>query len=382
MKYRKFGKLDFEVSLLGFGAMRMPVINNEQGNLDEAESIRMIRHAIDQGVNYLDTAYPYHMGASEPLVGRALRDGYRDKVKLATKLPSWLVEKADDFDKYLNEQLERLQTGHIDFYLLHGMNKDRWPKMKSLGIMERAEAAIADGRIRHIGFSFHDDLEAFKTVVDGYDKWDFCQIQYNYMDIEFQAGTEGLKYAADKGLAVVVMEPLRGGSLTKQPPDEVADIWSRASTKRTPADWALQWCWDQPEVATILSGMSTFEQLEKNLASADAFEEGKFSAADSDLVAKVREAYQRLSPVPCTDCKYCMPCPNGVNIPRCFALYNDSFMYDDTRVARFFYQEQTPAEARADRCAECHECEPLCPQSIEIAEWLKKVHDWLGPKVG
>ena len=267
MQYRPFGKLDWKVSALGFGAMRLPILENDSSKIDEAEAIRMIRYAIDEGVNYIDTAYPYHGGASEPLVGRALQDGYRERVRLATKLPIWLVESPADFDKFLNEQLTRLQTDHIDFYLLHGLNKTNWPKMQSLNVINWLEQARASGRIRHIGFSFHDSVDVFKQIVDGYDHWDFCQIQYNYMDIERQAGTEGLKYAAARGLGVIVMEPLLGGRLV-EPPEVVQEIWDSAPVKRTPANWALQWVWDQPEVPLILSGMSTMQQVEQNVASA------------------------------------------------------------------------------------------------------------------
>lgn len=218
MQYRQFGPVDWKVSALGFGAMRLPVIDNTPNKIDEPEAIRMIRHAIDEGVNYVDTAYPYHGGMSEPLVSRALADGYREKVKLATKSPVWLIHTPDDFHRLLDEQLERLKTDHIDFYLLHALNKLRWPQLRALGIIGEAEKGISDGRIGHLGFSFHDDLETFKGIVDDYDNWTFCQIQYNYMDTDYQAGTEGLKYAADKGMAVVIMEPVRGGQLAGKPP--------------------------------------------------------------------------------------------------------------------------------------------------------------------
>jgi predicted aldo/keto reductase-like oxidoreductase len=244
MQVRTFGKLDWKPSALGFGAMRLPTIDGDPAKIDEAEATRMVRHAIDHGVNYVDTAYPYHREESERFVGRALQDGYRERVKLATKLPSWLVKEPGDFDRYLNEQLEKLQTRHIDFYLLHSMNERSWPQLRDLDVFRWAEGALADGRIRHLGFSFHDKLEVFQEVVDGYDHWDFCQIQYNYMDTDYQAGTQGLKYAADKGLAVVVMEPIRGGRLANNIPPAVQEIWDSAPVQRTPAEWALQWAWN------------------------------------------------------------------------------------------------------------------------------------------
>jgi predicted aldo/keto reductase-like oxidoreductase len=379
MKYRPFGKLDWEVSALGFGAMRLPVIDNDQAKIDEPEALKMIRHSIDHGVNYVDTAYPYHGGNSELVVGRALLGGYREKVKLATKMPAWAVETTADFDKILNEQLSKLQTDHIDFYLLHGMSKTSWPKLQDLDVLNWAEGAIGDGRIGYLGFSFHDSLEVFKEIVDAYDKWTFCQIQYNLMDIEHQAGTEGLKYAAEKGLAVVIMEPLRGGSLTKEPSEAVAKLWAGSSQQRSQADWALQWIWNQPEVSVALSGMTEMQHVVENLVSADHSGVGILSDDELSLIDRVREEYINASPIPCTDCQYCMPCPNGVNIPRSLSLYNEGHMYGDHRRARFFYR-QLPPDQQADKCEACHECEELCPQDLPISEWLEKVHGWLGPK--
>jgi predicted aldo/keto reductase-like oxidoreductase len=248
MQYRKFGKLKWQSSALGFGCMRLPIIGGKSENIDEPEAIRMIRFAIDQGVNYVDTAYGYHGKMSEIVVGKALQDGYRQKVHLATKLPVWLVEKTEDYDRLLNEQLEKLRTETVDMYLFHSLNHNSWQKVVELGLLERALAARADGRIRYIGFSFHDDLNTFKQIIDGFAEWDFCQIQYNYMDIENQAGTEGLRYAAARGLGVVVMEPLLGGKLARNVP-AVDKIWQMAEVKRKPADWALQWLWSQPEVS-------------------------------------------------------------------------------------------------------------------------------------
>ncbi len=379
MRYRKFGKLDWEVSALGFGAMRLPVLDNNPAHIDEPEAVRMIRHSIDNGVNYVDTAYPYHGGQSEPLVAQALEDGYRDKVKLATKLPSWLVQTADDFDQYLGEQLERLKTDQIDFYLLHGMNKTRWPQLRDLDIVGKAEKAIEDGRIKHLGFSFHDDLEVFKEVIDGCDKWTFCQIQYNYMDTDYQAGTEGLKYASAKGLAVVVMEPIRGGQLAKEPPEPVAEIWAEARINRTPVEWALQWVWNQPEVSVVLSGMTTMRHVEENLESAGRSGIGRLTADEVSLLDKVTEAYRDLSPIPCTNCMYCMPCPNEVNIPGVFGIYNDATMYGDPRRSKALYLMRLTEEERADKCEDCEECIELCPQAIDIPDWMEKAHELLAP---
>ena len=376
MKYRAFGRLDWQPSALGFGAMRLPTIGGDPGKIDEPEATRMIRYAIDHGVNYVDTAYTYHEGTSEPFVGRVLQDGYRERVKLATKLPCWLVKGPEDFDRYLNEQLERLQTNHIDFYLLHGLNATSWPKMRDLGVIRWAEKTIAGGRIRHLGFSFHDNYEAFQQIVDDSGLWLFCQIQYNLMDIEHQAGTKGLEYAASKGLAVVVMEPIRGGLLAQNLPPGVQDMWDTAPKKRTPADWALQWVWNHPEVSVVLSGMSTMEQVEQNITSAGESGPGTLAEEELSLIARVREAYQELSRIPCTDCRYCLPCPNGVSIPSIFECYNDVMMYGDLKRAKLNYG-WLPKEERADQCVECEECLEKCPQQIEIPRWLAKADELL-----
>ena len=326
MQYRKFGKLDWKPSALGFGAMRLPIIDDDRTQIDEPEATKMIRYAIDHGVNYVDTAYNYHRGNSELFLGHALQGGYREKIRLATKQLPLEIETADDFDRLLDEQLERLQTDHVDFYLLHGMNAMWWPRMRDLGVLDWAEGAIADGRIGHLGFSFHDEFPVFQEIVDVYD-WTFCQIQHNYIDIEHQAGTEGLKYAASRGLAVVVMEPLLGGWLARAP-QSVQELWDTAPTPRTPAAWGLQWLWNQPEVSVVLSGMSTMQQVEENVASASASEVGILTTEELALVDRVREAYRELRPIPCTECGYCMPCPNGVDIPYNFMLFNDGAMHE------------------------------------------------------
>ncbi|MBW2467830.1 MAG: aldo/keto reductase [Deltaproteobacteria bacterium] len=376
MKYRKFGNLDWAVSVLGFGAMRLPVIGNDPAHIDEPKAIEMIRYAIDQGVNYLDTAYTYHDKQSEIVVGKALLNGYREKVKLATKLPSWLVESRDDFDGFLNEQLKKLQTDHIDFYLLHALNTAYWTKLGDWQVLRWAEDAIADGRIQHLGFSFHDEFEVFKDIVDAYDKWTFCQIQYNFMDIEYQAGTKGLQYAAQKGLAVVIMEPLRGGQLTAKIPNSVTELWESAVTPRSPADWALQWVWNHAEVSVLLSGMSTIEQVIENLAGAERSGAGTLSKQELILIDKVREEYRRIAPIACTNCKYCMPCPNGVEIASILEYYNDAIIYDNPGASRFLYRNLSE-DNRADQCVECFECEEKCPQGLPISEHLKEAHAWL-----
>jgi predicted aldo/keto reductase-like oxidoreductase len=374
MQYRRFGKLDWEVSALGFGCMRLPTENGNE-DIDEAEATKMLRYAIDHGVNYLDTAYPYHGGNSEPFVGSVLQDGYREKVRLATKMPSWKIEEREDFNRYLNEQLERLQTEHIDFYLLHALGEESWHKLRDLDVTDWAEGAIEDGRIGHLGFSFHDDYEVFEEIIDAYD-WTFCQIQYNYMDVDNQAGTKGLRYAASQGMAVVVMEPLLGGKLV-DPPESVQEIWDQAPTTRSPVDWALQWLWHQPEVSVVLSGMSAMDHVKENVACAERSKTGILTEEELALIDRVREKYEGLCPIPCTECGYCMPCPNGVDIPRNFKIYNQGAMYEDEGWARWAYDE-IPEEKRASACIACLECEDQCPQSIPISNWMVHVHEVLG----
>jgi len=380
MQYRRFGQLDWDVSALGFGAMRLPVIDNTPNRIDEPEAVRMIRHAIDEGVNYVDTAYPYHGGMSEPLVGLALADGYREKVKLATKSPVWLIQEPDDFHRLLDEQLDRLGTDHIDFYLLHALNGRRWPQLREMKITEEAEKAVTDGRIGYLGFSFHDDLPTFKGILDDYDGWAFCQIQYNFMDTDYQAGTEGLKCAADKGLALVIMEPVRGGQLARKPPESVAKLWDAASSNRSPVEWALQWIWNQAEVSVVLSGMTTMDQVVENLASADRSGVGSLGEDELSVINSVAEAYREVSPIPCTNCKYCVPCPNGVDIPGVFRIHNDVTLYGDKDRPRMLYRIRLTEEERADKCIACGECLEKCPQEIEIPEWMVKADELLAPK--
>jgi uncharacterized protein len=373
MKYRQFGQLDWKVSALGFGCMRFPTVD---GAIDEAEAIRMVRYAIDNGVTYFDTAEPYHGGNSEVVLGKALLDGYRDEVVLATKIPSWKVETAEDFDRFLDSQSAKLQTDYFDLYLLHSLDKKSWANMRDLGFLDWAEKRMAEGRFKRLAFSFHDDLETFKTIVDGYDNWAMAQIQYNYMNTEHQAGTEGLRYAHGKGLAVVVMEPLLGGRLAN-PPEPVQAAWDTAETKREGVDWALQWLWNQPEVSVALSGMSTMEQVEQNIASAEASAIDSLNADELALVERVREVYEKLSPIPCTSCKYCMPCPNEVNIPGVFGMYNTAVMYNQGEGQRGRYARMDEAN-RASSCIQCRLCEDLCPQHIPISEWMPEVDAALG----
>jgi len=380
MQYREFGKRGAKVSALGFGMMRLPTLDHKamSKQIDIDKTTRMVRHAIDEGVNYIDTAYPYHRGRSESVLGKILKDGYREQIMLATKSPVWLIKKSKDFDTYLDQQLRRLKTDHIDFYLFHGLNGNSWKKkILKHGLLKRAIAAQKAGKIANIGFSFHDDLKAFKKIVDGFDGWSFCQIQYNYMDTDNQAGTEGLRYAASKGLGVVIMEPLLGGRLS-EPPRQIREILRAKGARISPSDLALQWIWNQPEVSVVLSGMSTMAQVKANLRSADRSGVGTFGSDRLELVRRVKKRYAEMRPIPCTKCGYCMPCPNGVDIPKNFEEYVDAFIHQDPELGRATYNRFFTPKMRASSCKQCRKCEEKCPQKIRISEWMPEVHQVLG----
>ncbi len=383
MLYRKMPKNGDDLSILGFGCMRLAT--NANGSIDEARATRQLRDAIDHGVNYVDTAWPYHGGESEPVVGRALADGYRERVHLATKLPSWLIDSREDMDTYLNAQLERLRTDRIDYYLVHALVGDLWDTLEGLGVTEFLDAAKADGRIRNAGFSFHGAGQDFGRIVDAYD-WDFCQIQYNLLDEQNQAGTAGLEYAAARGLGVIVMEPLRGGNLTKTVPSAVQEIWDEAPTKRTPAEWALRWVWNRPEVTVVLSGMGEEAHVRENLRIADDGYPNSLTGAELALVRRVERTYRDLMRVGCTGCRYCMPCPVGVNIPLCFEEYNNLYLADDPDSERFMYAARLGGAVAlgkpeyASLCVQCGQCAERCPQQIDIPAVLETVVDELeGP---
>jgi uncharacterized protein len=378
MQYRPLGKLNWQPSALGFGCMRLPLVAGTTGHrdIDSHEAIRILRHAVDQGVNYIDTAYGYHGGQSEVIVGQALLDGYRQKTRVATKLPIWYVQSAADFDRLLDEQLARLQIDHVDFYLFHALNGDNWRNVVlKHDLLEKMENARKAGKIGHIGFSFHGEYDEFKEIIDGF-AWEFCQIQYNYMDVANQAGKQGLQYAAARGVGVVVMEPLLGGRLAN-PPENVANVFSAAKPERSPVGWALQWLWNQPEVSLVLSGMSTMEQVQENLVLASQSGAGRFSESELSLIDRARAEFQGRKVIPCTGCGYCKPCPSGVDIPRNFEMYNNGIIYDRIRDARYAYAHYIAAEERASQCVQCHTCEEKCPQRIIISEWMPKVDEEL-----
>jgi len=376
MLYRTMPKTGDKLSILGFGCMRLPMAD---GAIDDARAIAQVRSAIDRGVNYIDTAWPYHGGESEPFVGRALRDGYRDRVRLATKLPSWMIKTRADMDRYLNAQLTRLETGRIDYYLVHSLDGELWDKLMALGILEFLDTAKQDGRIVNAGFSFHGLATDFTRIVDAY-PWVFCQIQYNYLDQSFQAGTAGLKYAASKGLGVVIMEPLRGGLLARPtPPPSVAAIWDQASPRRSPVEWALRWVWNHPEVTVVLSGMNEEAHVAQNLAMAEKAHAGSLGDGELALVDRAARTYHELMQVGCTGCGYCMPCPAGVDIPKSFSFFNSMYLSGEREAMRMFYLLSVDGglihekSGLASECVKCGQCLEKCPQQIQIPDMLERV---------
>jgi predicted aldo/keto reductase-like oxidoreductase len=370
-------KLGIELSALGLGVMRLPLLDDDPGNVNEEESIRLIRYAIDNGINYIDTAYNYHKGKSETIIGQALKDGYRDKVKITTKMPVWLTNTYEDFEKYLNIQLERLNVEYIDFYLFHNLNKKYWGKLSNINVLGFLDKALEDGRIKHIGFSFHDEVNLFKEIIDAYD-WDFCQIQYNYMDENYQAGTEGLKYAASKDIPVIVMEPLQGGKLAKEPPKDIKNLWNKSEVQRTPAEWGLRWVLNHSEVALVLSGMSTIDQLAENITTAETALPESLTEAEIALIGEVEQKYRSKIAINCTGCGYCLPCPSKVLIPYNIGLYNDFFMYETTEASIKMYERLEIAKEAASGCTGCGNCEAACPQGLPIIDCMKKVNQVLG----
>lgn len=372
MIYRKFIKGDILISQLGFGAMRFPTIESEE-DIDIKKSYEMLDYAIENGVNYIDTAYPYHGGMSEIFLGDYFeKRGVREKIYLATKMPVWKIEKYEDFDFYFNVQLNRLKTNYIDFYLLHSLWKNSWEKVKNLGVLDWLIKKKKEGKIRFFGFSFHDEFEVFKDIIDYYD-WDFCQIQLNYMDINYQAGEKGLSYAYCKGIQVIIMEPNKGGKLAS-PPTSVLKVFESYKIKRTPVEWALSFLLNKKEILTVLSGMSSMDQVKENILIASKYNTNSLSEEDLKVIIKARNEWFNLKTIDCTKCKYCLPCPYGVNIPENFEIYNNLIMYGDIKEA-FWEYEYLKEEERASNCRECGECEEKCPQNLPIRELLREIRD-------
>jgi uncharacterized protein len=370
MQFRTMQKTGLKISTLGFGCMRLPILDSEkQINIPLAK--KMLRYAIDQGVNYVDTAWGYHGGTSELFLKEALADGYRQKVYLADKMPVWECKTTADFERLINIQLDKCGTDHFDFYLLHALNKSRWDSVHGLGVLKFLDDMKARGKIKFAGFSYHDGPEPFNGIVDAY-PWDFVQIQLNYMDTGSQQGIAGYHYLTKKNIPVMIMEPLKGGKICN-PPASVAELFNQHPSKRTAAEWALRWAADLPNALVILSGMSTMEQTIENVAKIDAMPSGIMTKEDQAFIAKLVTAFNSIKNIGCTDCKYCMPCPHGVNIPRNFFLYNEVHRFNALERIKVEYNRFFPESEQAHNCKECGECEPKCPQQLKIIDLLKDV---------
>ncbi|MBE5802432.1 MAG: aldo/keto reductase [Clostridiales bacterium] len=373
MQYVPFGKLGFDVSRLGMGCMRLPTMQQDGKTvIDREAAISLIRRGIDRGVNYVDTAYGYHDGESEIVVGQALKDGYREKVRLTSKLPVWLVKEAKDMNRLLDEQLKKLDVPYLDFYILHAMNKDRMEQMRALHYQDFLKEALADGRIRHTGFSFHDDKEAFLDILHDYDNWGLAQIQFNYLDDDKQATEDGLIAAGKAGVPIVIMEPLRGGALAN-PPQDVQQLMDSCEVKRSAVEWAFSYIADYAEVATILSGMSSQEQLDENLAVFDRLTVGSLTDADKAFIKELKKTYLARMPIGCTGCRYCVPCPNDVHIPNIFHAYNENTMLGQEWKYSWNYKNMVGDGHDASKCVGCGACEGACPQSLPIIDLLAKI---------
>jgi predicted aldo/keto reductase-like oxidoreductase len=393
MKYRKFGRLGWEASVLGMGVMRLPgttrgeagttpgdpgAAAGDPGAIDRTESIRLLRHGIDQGINYLDLGFPWDMDCHEPVLGvvrEALAGGYREKVKLALTVPALLLSSPGDFDRHLDRQLEWLGFDSVDLGFLGRLTRDNWPALKTNGILDSLEKAQEDGRIGHAGFSFHDHYQILKSIVQAYDRWATCSVQYSFMDVDHDPGRSGISYAADSGLAVVVTEPFKEGRLTKQPPEEVLRIWEESGKRRSAAEWALRFVWNHPGVSVAVADMSSLEQLTENLRVAEEAEAGSLSVAEEVTISKVRDAYRKRRPVPCPSCRPCMPCPMGIDVPRFFEAYNDAVMYDDVELARVICSRERiyPGD-----CTECGLCESRCAKRLSMVALIAEGREFLG----
>lgn len=375
MQYRMMPKSQDRISALGFGCMRFPTL--QDGSIDEDAAMQLLTHARDNGVNYFDTAWPYHGGESEPLVGKFVSASDRDSLLLATKLPCWLVKSRKDMDEYLDNQLVRLNTDHIDYYLLHALNKRSWDEMRKLGVLEFLEQAKRDGRIRYAGFSFHDRYPIFKKISLSWE-WDFCQIMLNYLDTHYQAGINGYRLAVERGMGVISMEPLRGGKLVSPIPTEVTAIWARSQEKGNSLEKALRWVWDLSGCTVCLSGMSSMEQLQQNMNLSDVCAPESIPPNEKKLYVQARRAYIKRIAINCTECRYCMPCPHQVAIPGVFGLYNEAMMFDDCERHTREYNMFIPDDNKAGKCVNCGICIPKCPQKIDIPTRMAEIKEYFG----
>ncbi|MDO5852328.1 MAG: aldo/keto reductase [Methanobacteriaceae archaeon] len=378
MKYQTLGKTGLKVSILGFGAMRLPLIDNNPEHIDIVKTELMIDYAIKEGVNLFDTAWIYHTtdrtkpGASESVLGNILNQGYREKINLSTKIPSWEINSWEYFDNVLNKQLDRLKTDSIDLYLIHSIKDSFYEEIKSNGLYEFIDKILSDGRIKHVGFSTHGSYNFLKEILDDYDKWEFALTQLNYLDENDNTGLKGVMKLNELNLGTIIMEPLRGGKLASNLPKEVQNIFNNSPRNYNPVEWGLNYLWDKKEINCVLSGMSSIDQVKENIKIANNSYSGMLNDSDKNILKEVKECYDKLNNIPCTECFYCMPCPSGVNIPKCFREYNMDMIGDSSIISRQ-YDFHLNFDRQAHNCTNCGYCNGICPQNINIPRNLKVV---------
>ena len=383
MIYNTLGKTGLKVSRLGFGTMRLPTIDSN-ANIDEVEATKMLEYGIENGINIIDTAYPYHndtlegSGNSEIFLGKFLKENnLRDEIILQTKSPSWIIEEKSDFEFYLNEQLEKLQTDYLDIYLLHSLTVPDWNKVNDLGVLDFLDDCLSSGKVKHVGFSSHIEIDYLIEILDEYPKWEVVLTQMNYLDEYYQSGVMGLNYLKENNVGSMIMEPLRGGRLVNNIPDEVNALWKTSEVERTPVEWALQYLWNRDDVDCVLSGMTSLEQVKENIRYAST--EDIISEYDQEIIREVAREYKASSlGNDCTRCGYCMPCPHGVDIINCLTEYNIAQMLKDPKASAMQYFTLIDDDSRADSCVECNECLPFCTQMLNIPEELQKVYEYFG----
>ena len=382
MLYNKLGKTNLEVSRLGFGTMRLPT-KDSNDNIVEDEASKMLEYGIENGINIIDTAYPYHSatldgsGNSETFVGKFLKENsYREEILLSTKSPSWAIEEKQDFDFYLDEQLKKLQTDYIDIYLLHSLTVPDWENVQNLDVLDFLDDCLSSGRVKHVGFSSHIEVDYLIEILDEYPKWEVVMTQMNYLDEYYQSGVMGLDYLKEVNVGSVIMEPLRGGRLVQNIPPEIQELWDSAEVKRTPVEWAMQYLWNRDDVDCVFSGMTSLEQVKQNVEIAST--KDIISENDHELIREVARTYRTFLGNSCTRCGYCMPCPHGVDIINCLTEYNIAHMMQNPKASAMQYFSLIDDDSRADSCVDCKECIPYCTQMLDIPAELQKVYEYFG----